>query len=455
MRSTHNSSNLGLRSRVSLRRKQKKAAEKQQSRRAAGGGNEGTPGDPFSDGPSTPQSAPNRSLSPGMDYFVGFFSDSCGVTGKKQSLSTNTRCPQANSEGHVFNVSFSWRVIQLLGSGGFGDVYKVVKHNEADKSESAMKTEMVIGDRRLLRLKIEVMVLMKCHEQADPSTKEHFVPFVDRGKTMKFKFLVMGLVGKSLEDIRRDVLNHNYTRSTVIQCSIQTLTAVRDLHNLGYLHRDIKPQNFATGLGPKQSVVYMLDFGIARKFTVGETKEVKIARAKVSFLGTVRFASRACHKCLEQGRKDDLESWIFMVFELFDDANGLPWKRATRDKVVPLKEKFFKNQLPKCYKVVPADFKRIVEYIDGMKYADEPDYIYITNSLNAIAKENKIDLTRKLDWIGVVAKHKRRRQVSNPRYRQTIDNRVQKQNSLLKRKCEFCLKIVIFEQTAIVITARS
>ncbi|CAJ0604433.1 unnamed protein product [Cylicocyclus nassatus] len=311
----------------------------------------------------------------------------------------------------VQSEAFTWRVIKLLGSGGFGDVYKVAKHNDPDKTESAMKTEMVLGDRRLLRLKIEVMVLMKCHEQTDPNHKQHFVAFVDRGKTAKFKFLVMGLVGKSLEDIRRDILGHNYSRSTVIQCSLQTLAAVQDLHGLGYLHRDIKPQNYAVGLGEKQNTVYMLDFGIARKFTVGDTKEVKIARAKVSFLGTVRFASRACHKCLEQGRKDDLESWIFMVFELFDDAHGLPWKRAPRNKVVPLKEKFFKNQIPRCYKVVPADFKRIVTYIDEMRYADEPDYVYITNSLNAIAKENKIDLRRKLDWIGVVPKPvKKRRQ---------------------------------------------
>ncbi|KIH64909.1 hypothetical protein ANCDUO_04773 [Ancylostoma duodenale] len=142
---------------------------------------------------------------------------------------------------------------------------------------------MVIGDRRMLRLKIEVMVLMKCHEQTDPQCKQHFVAFVDRGKTAKFKtceqtqlqFLVMGLVGKSLEDIRRDVLGHNYSRSTVIQCSIQTLIAVRDLHGIGYLHRDIKPQNYAVGLGEQQNTVYMLDFGIARKYTVGETKEVK------------------------------------------------------------------------------------------------------------------------------------------------------------------------------------
>nr|CDJ96919.1 Serine threonine protein kinase-related domain containing protein [Haemonchus contortus] len=304
----------------------------------------------------------------------------------------------------------TWRVVKLLGSGGFGDVYKVVKHNDPDKTESAMKTEMVIGDRRMLRLKIEVLVLMKCHEQPDPNNKQHFVAFVDRGKTAKFKFLVMGLVWKSLEDIRRDILGHNYSRSTVVQCSIQTLIAVRDLHGIGYLHRealvlwDIKPQNYAAGLGEHQSTIYMLDFGIARKYTIGETKELKLPRAKVSFLGTVRFASRACHKQIEQGRKDDLESWIFMVFELFDDAYGLPWKRADRTKVVPLKEKFFKNQIPRCYKVVPADFKRIVEYIDGMKFADEPDYVYILNSLNSIAKENKIDLNRKLDWIGVTPK---------------------------------------------------
>lgn len=50
-----------------------------------------------------------------------------------------------------------------------------------------MKTEMVLGNRLLLRLKIEVVVLMKCHEQQDPDRKAHFVAFVDRGKTEKFK----------------------------------------------------------------------------------------------------------------------------------------------------------------------------------------------------------------------------------------------------------------------------
>ncbi|VDM64618.1 unnamed protein product [Angiostrongylus costaricensis] len=179
--------------------------------------------------------------------------------------------------------------------------------------EYAMKTEMVGGDKLKLRLKIEVLVLSQCHEVTNPEKKKHFVPFIDRGKTDDFKFLVMGLVGKSLEDIRRTMLLRNYSKATAMNASLQTLQSIWDLHDLGYLHRDIKPQNFAIGLGELEKTIYMLDFGIARRYRAKDTKEVKVARLAVKFLGTLRFASRACHLGVEQGRKDDLETWVYMV----------------------------------------------------------------------------------------------------------------------------------------------
>ncbi|KAK6047216.1 hypothetical protein COOONC_15277 [Cooperia oncophora] len=35
-----------------------------------------------------------------------------------------------------------------------------------------------------------------------------------------------------------------------------------------------------------------------------------------------------------------------------------------------------------------------------MSFAEEPDYIYMTHSLKSIAKENRIDMEKKLDWVG-------------------------------------------------------
>ncbi|KJH45424.1 hypothetical protein DICVIV_08548 [Dictyocaulus viviparus] len=275
-------------------------------------------------------------------------------------------------------------------------------------TEYALKTEMCEGDRRLLRLKIEVYVLGICKNIGNPEKRKHFIELIDRGKTNKFKFLVMGLVGPSLEDIRKNIVCKNFSRSTAMQASFQTLQAIADLHDIGYLHRDIKPQNFAVGLGQYENTIYILDFGIARKFTIGETKQVKKPRLHVKFLGTIRFASRACHHGIEQGRKDDLESWIYMVYDMLDDRHGLPWKHL-RDRlhVVIYKEKFFRFQFPNCYSIVPSEFKRLVEYVNGMTFAEEPDYTYMTHSIKSIAKQNHIDMEKKLDWIGRSKNEKR------------------------------------------------
>ncbi|KAK5966901.1 Tau-tubulin kinase 1 [Trichostrongylus colubriformis] len=269
----------------------------------------------------------------------------------------------------------------------------------------AMKTEMVDGDKRNLRLKIEVHVLTLCLNIDAPTRKQHFVELIDRGKKEKFKFLVMTLVGSTIDDIRRNILGRNYSKSTGMQLAQQTLQSLSDLHNIGYLHRDIKPQNFAIGLGEHEKTVYVLDFGIARKFTVGNTKQVKAPRLRVKFIGTIRFASRACHRCIEQGRKDDLEAWIYMVFDLIDYEDGIQWKRLPdKNQVVRYKDRFFALKLPKCYRIVPKEFRRLVHYVNSMNYAEEPDYVYMTHSLRSIARENNIDMDRKLDWIGKSSK---------------------------------------------------
>lgn len=77
------------------------------------------------------------------------------------------------------------------------------------------------------------------------------------------------------------------------------------------MHRDVKPTNFANGSQDKRQI-YMFDFGLARQILISVNGKQKLrdARTKVSFRGTVRYCSLNVHQYKEQGRHDDLWSWL-------------------------------------------------------------------------------------------------------------------------------------------------
>ncbi|KAI6182683.1 Serine threonine protein kinase-related domain containing protein, protein [Aphelenchoides bicaudatus] len=197
----------------------------------------------------------------------------------------------------------------MLGKGGFGAVYKV--HLEGDKSkEYAMKIEKKKATRKDSKLKMEIFILKNVAKLRQG--KSHFTKIIDRGKKETYYFIVMDLVGKSLDDLKNSQPKRIFSLGTGLGFASQCLEATEDLHEQGCIHRDIKPENFAIGLGASKHIVYMLDFGIARKITK-EDKELKTPRSAVGFKGTIRFASLACHKREEMGKKDDCESMVLLT----------------------------------------------------------------------------------------------------------------------------------------------
>ncbi|CAO4377293.1 unnamed protein product [Caenorhabditis nigoni] len=291
----------------------------------------------------------------------------------------------------IKNGPFSWKVVTLLGSGGFGDVYKVFDERNKAK-QYALKTESEDGKKVMLRLKVEVRVMMAISEarKTNPQGYKHFVEFVDRGKSedLGCKFVVMSLVGPSLDDCRRKYGVCLNDRSTPYIIAIQSLEAVRDLHALGYLHRDIKPANFAVGLGPTEPTVFMLDFGICRSFLDPATKQHRAPRKSVKFLGTLRYASRACMKNIDQGRKDDVECWIYMVFDIFDPEDGIVWKCVSgREKITRVKDEFMAGKAKEAYRGVPRNMKTIVSYVETLRFQSAPDYPFMINFLFTMSSQ--------------------------------------------------------------------
>ena len=67
------------------------------------------------------------------------------------------------------------------------------------------------------------------------------------------------------------------------------------MHSKNFIHRDIKPENFLIGRGKKADTVYVIDFGLSKKYKDSRTGEHIPYKDGRSLTGTARFASINCH----------------------------------------------------------------------------------------------------------------------------------------------------------------
>ncbi|CAJ0598537.1 unnamed protein product [Cylicocyclus nassatus] len=286
-------------------------------------------------------------------------------------------------------------VIRLLGEGGFGAVYKV--HDQKDPGkEYAMKVEKKLESRKHSKLRMEIAILkLVCTERK----QSHFTAIIDRGKKETYFFLVMQLVGKSLAGLKNARPLRVFSMSTGLGVGIQCLEACEDLHKYGFIHRDLKPANYACGLGDKKRIIYILDFGIARKY-LNAKGEMKAPRRMVKFKGTIRFASIACHMNIEMGPKDDCESWFYLLLDLVLER-GLLWKSIyNKDNVLKLKRDMRDEKKDVAFAGIQckAELCKIMEYLDTLQYQDHVDYsfIYKLCELGAVTEGGSIH--NPYDW---------------------------------------------------------
>jgi serine/threonine protein kinase len=88
----------------------------------------------------------------------------------------------------------------------------------------------------------------------------------------------------------------------------QMIIALEYLHNKSFVHGDVKPNNFLIGTGVHKSQIFVIDFGLSKRYRNAETNEhIQLASGK-SLTGTAEYASINGLRGLEQGRQNDLEA---------------------------------------------------------------------------------------------------------------------------------------------------
>lgn len=124
--------------------------------------------------------------------------------------------------------------------------------------------------------------------------------------------MVIELLGKSLEDLFQiwysppSFSDKRFSLATTLNIGIQIITRLEQIHRKGFVHRDIKANNFMIGRGEKAKVVYIIDFGLAKRYFDPKTNKHIPMKGGKSLVGTARYASVASHEGFEQCRRDDL-----------------------------------------------------------------------------------------------------------------------------------------------------
>uniref|UniRef100_A0A914QF25 Protein kinase domain-containing protein n=1 Tax=Panagrolaimus davidi TaxID=227884 RepID=A0A914QF25_9BILA len=207
----------------------------------------------------------------------------------------------------------------------------------------------------------------------------------------------MSLAGPSLSYLRRHSPQQRMTYSTGLRIALHCLSAIEDLHCIGYLHRDIKASNFAVGYYASEArTIRILDFGFARSYLSWDSTktylESRRPRPRAPFLGTDRYCSTNVHKRIEQGRRDDCWSWLFMLVELL--YGKLPWRDVSSKKICQVKE----DSLPTLFRHGPVELYSALDHLQSLKYESRPNYDHLREIITKICAARGFKFSDPYDW---------------------------------------------------------
>ena len=285
-------------------------------------------------------------------------------------------------------------LISEIGNGSFGKIY--LSYSIRDNLELAIK-KIIKNDQKkyqIPQLENEAKIyqtLLNISNKTNLSGIEiikqkeiqGISKFYGYGETINYYYLILEFLGPNLIELLKYCNIKTFTIPTVCLLSLQIINRIETLHKFGFLHRDIKPENFLLGTEDKSNIVYLIDFGLSKKYKMKNNQHIPYREGR-NLIGTARYSSINTHLGIEQSRRDDLESIGYLL--IFFLKGKLPWMGLKNNNNNNEKNKYAKIMEKKlsipteilCYGI-PEEFSMYLSYCKNLKFEDKPDYDYCRN----------------------------------------------------------------------------
>ncbi|KAF5937521.1 hypothetical protein HYC85_025027 [Camellia sinensis] len=284
--------------------------------------------------------------------------------------------------------SLSWG--GKLGVGSFGELYLGV--NVQTGEEVAIKLESVKTKHPQLHYESKIYMILQGGRI--PNLKWF-------GLEAEYNVMVIDLLGPSMEDLF-NYCNRKFTLKTALMLAAQ----VEYVHSRGFLHRDIKPDNFLMGLGRKANQVYIIDFGLAKKYRDLQTHKHIPYRFVFGRFGEIASLVPITIK---------VEEWFFNLISLNSIAFVLlsnvficsvffflPWqglKAGTKkQKYDKISEKKMLTPVEVLCKSYPSEFISYFHYCRSLRFDDKPDYSYLKRLFRDLFIREGYQFDYVFDW---------------------------------------------------------
>ncbi|MCL4136798.1 UNVERIFIED_CONTAM: hypothetical protein GTU68_059601 [Idotea baltica] len=154
------------------------------------------------------------------------------------------------------------------------------------------------------------------------------------------------------------------------------------------------------GLGKKGNLVYIIDFGLAKKYRDSRSHQHIAYRENKNLTGTARYASVNTHLGIEQSRRDDLESLGYVL--MYFNRGSLPWqglKAATkRQKYERISEKKMQTPIDELCKSFPNEFAVYLNFCRSLRFEEKPDYSHLRQLFRQLFHRQGFTYDYVFDW---------------------------------------------------------